>query len=152
MSITDSIEIAVSPDIAFATVSDLPQMGRYSPENTGGTWSNKATGPAKGAKFKGTNAHEKTTWSTTATVTTSEKPSCFAFSVGFAFFPIADWEFRFEATPAGCRVSETWTDRRASLFKRFIKIKEVPDRDAYTVTSIRTTLENLKASLEATAS
>ena len=65
---------------------------------------------------------------------------------------IAIREYRFEATPAGCRVSETWTDRRASLFKRFIKMKEVPDRDAYTVTSIRTTLENLKASLEATAS
>ena len=51
--------------------------------------------------------------------------------------------------PQTCTI---WPNPPFITLKRFIKMKEVPDRDAYTVTSIRTTLENLKASLEATAS
>src|SRR5699024_10420590 len=36
-TVSDSIEIAVDPQTAYAAVSDITQMGRWSPENTGGT-------------------------------------------------------------------------------------------------------------------
>ena len=73
MDYSDSIEIAASPEAVFATLSNLPEMGRLSPENTGGEWLGGATGPALGAKFKGTNARGSDTWSTTVRVSGDRK-------------------------------------------------------------------------------
>ena len=44
--------IAATPERVYELVSDLPRMGEWSPENTGGSWIKGATGPAVGAKFK----------------------------------------------------------------------------------------------------
>lgn len=52
MDYSDSIEISVPSQVAFAAIADLPAMGRRSPENTGGEWLN-ASGPAPGARFRG---------------------------------------------------------------------------------------------------
>jgi hypothetical protein len=143
MSYSDSIDIECSPEAAFAVVIDLPHMDRLSPENTGGEWIGGATGPRVGAKFKGTNAREKDSWYTIAKVITYDPPHRFAFNVSFKMFNIARWEFAVEPAPGGCRVTETWTDRRNAL------VRKQGDADGfvraeYTKTSIRTTLERLK--------
>ena len=38
--------IAAAPERVYELVSDLPRMGEWSPENTGGTWIKGAKGPA----------------------------------------------------------------------------------------------------------
>ncbi|MEI8403756.1 MAG: SRPBCC family protein [Actinomycetes bacterium] len=146
--IEESIEIAVSPEVAFDAISDLPSMGRYSPENTGGRWT-KGAGPAVGARFKGTNAQGKKEWSTTATVVICDRPNHFAFEVTVAVVKVARWEFAITATPEGCRVTEATTDRRSGLVKRFAGIEGIDDREAYNAASMATTLAALKAHLEA---
>jgi hypothetical protein len=143
MSYSDSIDIECTPDAAFAVVTDLPRMDRLSPENTGGEWIDGATGPKVGAKFKGTNARDKDSWYTIAKVVTYDPPSRFEFKVTFKIFNIARWGFSIEPAPGGCRVTETWTDRRNALVRKQGDVDGF-NRAEFTKDSIRTTLERLK--------
>jgi hypothetical protein len=143
MTYSDSIDIEASPDLVFATVTDLPAMGSLSPENTGGEWMGTATGPAIGAKFKGTNRRDSEKWSTVARVTRYDPPTVFAFEVTFGPFRVAHWAYEIQATPYGCRVVETWKDRRNWIARRPDKKKQF-NRSEFTKESIRTTLERLK--------
>ena len=141
-SISDSMDINAAPDVVFSTVSDLPQMGRFSPENTGGSWLN-APSARVGARFKGTNANGPKTWTTTATVTTCDAPSSFAFDVAVGPFKIARWRYDLEETATGTKLTETWMDQRGALSLRISKkIRE--DREGFTRESIRTTLEKIR--------
>ena len=54
--------VSASPERVYELVSDLPRMGEWSPENTGGKWVKGATGPAVGALFEGTNRLGKKKW------------------------------------------------------------------------------------------
>lgn len=47
--------IGAPAEVVYDLVSDVTRMGDYSPENTGGTWLDGATGPAVGARVTGTN-------------------------------------------------------------------------------------------------
>lgn len=143
MDYSDSVEIAATPDVVFATITNLPEMGRLSPENTGGEWLAPSSGPAIGAKFKGTNARGGDTWSTTARVTTYDPPTHFVFHVTYGPFRVAKWEYVITATPGGCRVIESWTEQRNALVRR-ADMKNSFDRAEYTKHSIRSTLEALK--------
>jgi hypothetical protein len=51
----ESRDMATPAAKVWSLVSDLPWMGEWSPENAGGKWVKGATGPAKGARFRGTN-------------------------------------------------------------------------------------------------
>ncbi|MGH9020477.1 MAG: SRPBCC family protein [Acidimicrobiales bacterium] len=150
MDHADTIDIAAAPVAAFAALSDLASMGRRSPENTGGQWLN-GDGPALGARFRGDNTHGDDSWSTVATVTEYDPPRRFAFEVKYGVLKVSRWAFDVEATDAGCRVTEHWRDQRGYLLKRDAA-KNDYDRVEFTRESIRTTLENLKRELEATAS
>jgi hypothetical protein len=147
MSYSDSIDIETTPEEAFAIVTDLPAMGRLSPENEGGEWLNGATGPRVGAKFKGDNSRAGDKWTTVATVKVWDPPTSFVFDISWHRLPIARWEYHVEVAPGGCRVTESWTDRRNTLLRKqgdsdgFI-------RSEYTKDSIRQTLEKLKARCE----
>ena len=88
---SDFIYIEASAEVVFHLVSDLPGMGRLSPENKGGVWRDGATGPALGVRFKGANAHGDFEWSTTSTVTAYEPPRHFAFLVTYGPLQIALW-------------------------------------------------------------
>jgi hypothetical protein len=143
MSYSDSIDIENTPEEVFAVIADLPAMGRLSPENTGGEWINGATGPRLGARFKGENARAGDSWSTIAKVKVYDPPTSFVFDVSWHRLAIARWDYRVEVAPGGCRVTETWTDRRNSLVRRqgdsdgFVRAE-------FTKDSIRETLERLK--------
>jgi hypothetical protein len=151
--LSQSIEINASPDDVFRTITDLPAMGRLSPENTGGKWLNGAKGPAIGAKFKGTNANGAKSWTTTVTVVELTPPSTFAFEVNVGPAKVARWAYAIETTPTGSRVTESWTDRRSALSKWIGgKSSGVAHRDQFTVQSIQTTLDNLKKTLEQASS
>lgn len=142
--------IAASPDTVWAMVSDLPRMGEWSPEATGGKWIKGATTAAVGAKFSGTNAQGAKQWSTIATVTECVPGVCFAFDVDAAGMAVANWRYDIVATETGCTVTETWTDRRGKLVVWLGGIiSGIKERSSHNLAGIETTLANLAAAAEA---
>jgi hypothetical protein len=147
-SISASRPIAAPADQVWSMVSDLPRMGEWSPENTGGSWTHGASGPAVGATFKGTNANGKKRWSTQVKVTTCEPGRAFGFAVSAAGFSVASWDYTIEADPSGCVVTETWTDTRNWLATKLGGLASgVNDRETFTRGSIETTLANLASAV-----
>ena len=139
-------EIAATPEVVWQMVSDLPRMGDWSPENDGGEWVKGATGPAVGAKFKGRNSNGSKSWTTVSTVVDAAPGERFSFLVVVGPFKIAEWSFDIEATDGGCRVTETWTDRRGGLMKKLGgKASGVDDRIAHNRSGMEQTLAGVAA-------
>jgi hypothetical protein len=147
----ESREIAAPALQVWELVSDLPRMGKFSPENEGGRWARDATGPAVGATFSGRNKNGFRRWSTTATVVKCEPGKLFEIAVTSGPVAIANWRYEFEETPGGCRVTESWDDHR----KRWMRILSRPlgtHNAAHAQNEMAATLANLAKAVEATAS
>jgi carbon monoxide dehydrogenase subunit G len=147
---TDSQVISRTTDIdapaerVWALVSDLPRMGDYSPEASGGRWVGGG-GPSVGAVFRGRNAKGLRRWSTRCTVVRCVPGEEFAFEVSAVGMVAAEWSYDLESTGYGCRVTETWTDRRGALLTQLGKVVTgVSDRSAFTAQSIEQTLARVK--------
>lgn len=142
--------IAASPEVVYELLSDLPRMGEWSNENTGGRWVKGASGPAVGARFQGTNSNGKLTWKTLATVTEADRGRRFAFKVDVGPLGVSAWSFDLTPDGDGCVVTQTWVDRRDPV-SRFItgRITGVRDRAAFSEASMALTLERLAQSAEA---
>ena len=148
-ALSRSTTIAASPERVFELVSDLPGMGRFSPENAGGRWLGGATGPAVGVAFRGRNQRGLHRWSTRCAVTRCEPGRAFAFSVSSMGLAVADWAYDIAAEGAGCRLTETWTDRRGALITAAGRlVSGVADRSAFTAESIERTLAGVKQAAE----
>lgn len=119
MTISRSVRVEAPAQQVWELVSDLPGMGRISPENTGGSWQRGATGPAVGARFTGRNRNGIRRWSTKVTVLQCEPGRAFSFSVASVFgIPVSEWAYAIAPDgDAACEVTETWTDRRPGWFK-----------------------------------
>jgi len=111
-----SREIAAPAERVWALVADLPRMGEWSPENTGGTWVKGATGPEVGAQFCGTNKNGIRRWTTVVTVVACEPGRVFEFAVTTGPMAVANWRYEFEDVDGGCRVTESWEDHRKRWF------------------------------------
>jgi uncharacterized protein YndB with AHSA1/START domain len=98
-----SIDIAAPPERVWDLVADVTNMGRWSPETVSAQWVDGAEGPAVGARFKGKNTRKRS-WSTTCTVVDAERGRAFAFDAG----KDTRWRYDLEATPGGCRVTESY--------------------------------------------
>jgi len=147
-----STTVKADPVTVWRLVSDLPRMGEWSPENTGGRWLDGATGPAKGARFRGTNKHGLLRWSTTVTVTAADEGREFAFEVSSGPLSVATWRYTLEATGDTTTVTESWSDRRP----RWMKIGSIPvmgvaDRAGHNRRNMEATLAALKTTAEQTA-
>lgn len=118
-SVSDNVTIDVTPEVAYDAVSDVTQMGRWSPENTGAETSRPGRLEV-GDHFLGSNVRRGFRWQTECTVIAASPGERFAFRVhriGRGRFlvngAIATWEYRFEGLDDGStRVTETWTDDR----------------------------------------
>jgi len=126
----------------YELVTDLPRMGEWSPENTGGKWVGGATGPAVGAKFRGTNRHGLAVWMTSVTITG------FAFDVHVFGVPISTWEYTLADAPDGCLVTERWTDNRPGWMRASSIATGVRDRTAHNRRGMEETLAKLKVAAE----
>ena len=148
-SLSRSVLVAAPSTRVWELVSDLPAMGEFSPENTGGSWVGGATGPAVGAQFRGRNRRGVHRWSTLCTVTRCEPGRSFAFAVSSMGLPVAEWSYELEPTEQGCRLTETWTDRRGALIGAAgLLVSGVRDRAAFTAQSIEQTLNRVKSRAE----
>jgi hypothetical protein len=149
-SISVSRAIAAPPDHVWGLIADLPRMGDWSPENTGGTWIKGATGPALGARFTGTNANGKRRWKTAVKVTACEPGRAFAFDVSVAGAAVANWAYTLDPADAGCVVTETWTDQRGWLARALGgPVSGVKDRSDHNRAGMEATLEALAGVAEA---
>lgn len=147
-TVSDAVDVAAPPEVVWALVSDLPGMGRFSPESTGGRWV-RGGGPVVGSVFRGTNAQGRRTWSTRSTVVEADAGRRFAFEVSSVGLPVARWSYDVTPTGTGCRVTETWEDRRGALVSRAgVLLTGVGDRTAFTAESIARTLAQVKAHAE----
>jgi hypothetical protein len=136
----------------YELVADLPNMGRLSPENTGGKWVGGASGPAVGAKFRGNNKAGWRRWSTSVTVTAADPGKKFAFHVSVAGIPIADWTYEFQADGAATTVTEIWEDRRPGWMDAASGVlMGVPDRTSHNNANMAATLTALKNLAESAA-
>jgi hypothetical protein len=137
---------------AWALVSDVTRMGEWSPETTSAEWLGGATGPAEGAKFRGSNRNGKKSWKSVATVVDAVPGRAFAFRVKAMGLDVAEWGYTFEPTPTGCVVTEHWTDRRGMLMKAMSpKATGVADRAEHNRNGMEQTLERLATAAESTA-
>ncbi|MCB0970644.1 MAG: SRPBCC family protein [Acidimicrobiales bacterium] len=96
--------IPAPADDLYDIVSDPTRMGELSPECTGGRWLDGATGPAVGARFKGTNKRGFARWSTTNTVVAADRGRDFAFETKQSGMR---WRYRFEPDGDATIVTES---------------------------------------------
>ena len=147
VEVSERIEAPAS--VVYDMVSDLPRMGEWSPENTGGSWRG-GTGPMVGATFRGRNKSGFRRWRTVVTVTAADPGARFAFDVHFAAVPISRWEYVFAASDDGsCVVTERWTDRRPTWMRKASgPVMGVADRAEHNRAGMQATLRALKAAAE----
>jgi uncharacterized protein YndB with AHSA1/START domain len=147
--ISVSKDICAPPDEVWAIVTDLPRMGEWSHENEGGEWIKGATGPVPGARFKGTNGNGSKSWTTEATVLDAEPGRRFSFRVAVGPIKVAEWSYSIEPTPAGCRVTESWIDRRPRFVRPLGKMTSgVEDRPEHNRIGMVQTLDRIAAAVE----
>ena len=144
-NLSRSTVVVASAETVYDLVSDLPGMGRLSPENVGGRWLGGATGAAVGARFRGNNRHGWRRWSTTVEVEEAEPGRRFAFRVAYLGIPVSRWAYQIEPAADGVTVTESWTDRRPWWFKKPAGLfTGVLDRESATAQNLEATLKAVK--------
>ena len=102
------IHVSAPPEKLYDLVSDVTRMGEWSPETVKCEWLDGASGPAVGARFKGTNKRGFVRWSTKPEVLAADAGREFAF-VTKGVGPSTKWSYRFEpAADGGSDVSESF--------------------------------------------
>jgi uncharacterized protein YndB with AHSA1/START domain len=151
-TVSRTIDVDAPPDAVWKLITDLPGMGRLSPENVGGRWVGGATEATVGARFRGANRQAWRRWSTQVRVTECEPARAFAFDVSSLGLAVSRWSYELTPRSGGCTVRETWTDRRGSVMDALGRaVSGVADRAGFTGRSIEQTLAALKEAAESEA-
>ncbi|WP_165757606.1 SRPBCC family protein [Mycolicibacterium elephantis] len=105
---------AASPAAIWALLSDITQMGRWSPEKcTDVTWVGEASGPLPGNRFGGGNRVGPLRWSTTCTLVATEPGRFLAFDAYHWSGATTRWTFELSPDGPGTRVGELSNHRLA---------------------------------------
>jgi uncharacterized protein YndB with AHSA1/START domain len=148
-TISDSIAIAAPAERVWSMISDVTRMPEWSPEQAATRWVGGATGPALGARFRGTNRNGWRRWSTSCKVTEFDPQRKFTFAVSSYGLPVSDWSYELTSTADGCTVTESTTDRRGVLIRvGGGVVTGVYDRATHNLAGIKTTLAALKSAAE----
>ena len=146
-----SIDVDASPTVLYDVVSDVRRMGEWSPECRRCEWIGGATGPAVGARFKGTNRRGVARWSTKPRVVVADPGREFAFVTGHLGRDMTKWSYRFEPASDHTDVTESFEMLRAMPW--YFRLADrllmgVKDRKADLETNMQETLRRLKAATE----
>lgn len=145
------VHVDAPPQVVYDAVSDVTRMGQWSPETVSCEWIDGATGPAVGARFKGTNKRGFARWSTKPVVVAADPGREFAFDVG----PDTRWTYRFEPDGTGTRLSESFEMLRdLQWYYAFAErwIMRVQDRRADLERAMSETIGRIKRVVEAETS
>ena len=130
-------------------VSDVTQIGRYSPETFDAEWLDGATGPAVGAKFRGhvkRNGKGPIYW-TTCTVLACQPGKEFTFGVGPSDKPLNVWSYTMVPSGEGTDVTESFTLSPTWWLRLYWTLLGWA-RGKTNRNGMRTTLERVKAVVE----
>ncbi|HVX16793.1 MAG TPA: SRPBCC family protein [Acidimicrobiales bacterium] len=136
-----------SPADVYDAIADITQMGRWSPECTGGRWLGRAKEATVGARFVGFNKRKWARWATVCKVVTANPGKEFAFKVVPSG---ATWRYRFEPSAGGgTLVTETRElDKEPAVVKLADKAMLGGNHEVELDEGIVATLERVKAELE----
>jgi hypothetical protein len=145
------VYVDAPPEIVYGVVSDVTRTGEWSPETVKCAWLDSATGPAVGARFKGTNKRGIATWSTKPTVVVADPGREFAFEVDTD----VRWTYRFDTEGTGTTLTESFEMLRDlrwqyALAERWLM--RIKDRRADLERGMTVTLERIKSVVETEAS
>lgn len=137
------------PERVYEIVTDVAGMGRLSPECTGGRWLGDASGPAVGARFKGTNRRGFARWSTTNEVVEAEPGRVFSFKTLQSGY---QWTYQMEPEGEGTLLTERRDPfrKRPAVAKLFTQVL-LGGEDSHTDelrAGMQHTLERVKAIAE----
>jgi hypothetical protein len=141
-----TIHIDAPPKAVYAMISDVTRMGEWSPETHTCVWIDGATGPAVGARFKGSNKRGIVRWSTKPTVTVAEPGKEFTFEVGSPGKEDTRWSYKMTPSGGGTELTESFEALRYILF---FKIVSPPKRRKLQLQQgVEKTLERIKQAAE----
>jgi len=142
-------EIRAPADRLWEMVADVTRMGEWSPETESTQWLRGATAARPGASFRGTNRNGTKRWKSVATIVEADPGRVLRFRVKAGGLNVAEWSYQFEPIPAGCRVTESWTDRRNPVLKLVSgRVTGVADRASHNRRGMEETLQRLAAAAE----
>ena len=149
----DSIEIDAPPSRVWGLVTALERYGEWSSENTGGYWRKGKDGePGTGEvgdMFVGVNRRDGVEWKAMVEIIRRVENEDFAFVTGGLAFNIALWRYQMEPSGSGTTLTESWTLRELTPGMLEKGEAEFEFRRENAESSIRATLEAMKAAAEA---
>ncbi len=143
-----SIEIAASPEAVYDLVSDLGRMGEWSPESTGGRWSDGGTGQA-GDWFEGHNKSGDREWTRESQVARADRGRDFTFVVGGVEENCTWWSYEMAASATGTTLTEKWWFVNKTPGLATATEEQLQDRIDSTQLALEATIAGVKASAEA---
>lgn len=148
----DSIDIAAPPERVWELVTAMDRYGEWSSENTGGYWRKGPDGePGTGRvgdQFVGVNRRDGQEWKAPVEIVRRVENEDFAFVTGGLDYNLVLWRYQLEAIDGGTRLTESWTLRQLSPNMIEKGQAEIDYRAANARSSIRATLEAMKAAAE----
>jgi len=148
---TVEVDIDAEPEHVYDLLSTVTRMGEWSPECVACRWLGSDTQAHEGARFRGSSRNGWHRWSTTSTVTVAERGRVFSFDVAYLRMPVATW--RYDVRPnghGGTVLAESVIDHRGALLRSVSPyITGSRNRDERNESTMRTTLDRLKAAAEA---
>jgi uncharacterized protein YndB with AHSA1/START domain len=144
-----SRDIAASPELVYATISDVTRMGEWSEECHACQWHEGHDGPVVGATFDGHNRNGEYEWTSQGKVIEADPGRAFAFECSMMDFHFSTWGYRIEPTASGSRVTEWSEDLRPESVMEFSKqMSGIDNRTERNRQTMSGTLERLATALE----
>lgn len=146
------IEIDAPAREVYDLISNISNMGRWSPETYRTQWVGQLSHPVPGARFRGWNRATvlglPATWRTTSTIRRADPGRAFSFDTPFSG---ARWTYRFESSADGarCTVVETREEVAHPLLVKIlyrvvgtIRRQQLADGMVVTLTRLKTAAES----------
>src|SRR3954469_7911201 len=105
-----SVLMDAPASVVWALISEVTNIGRFSPETFDAEWLDGADGPAVGVRFRGhvkRNGRGPVYW-TNCTIIDSEPGKSFGFTVYAGSRPVNTWRYQFAASGDGTEATESF--------------------------------------------
>jgi hypothetical protein len=145
-----TVHMKATPERIWGLVSDVTNIGRFSPETFEARWLDGATGPGVGVRFRGhvrRNGRGPVYW-TTCVITACEPGREFAFTVGEGDKALNTWRYLLEPSGDGTDVTESFALKEVAPLRLYWALLG-RRRGRTNENGMRTTLERVKVEAEA---
>jgi hypothetical protein len=151
LTFSDSIVVDTDPDTLYALVSDVTNMGQWSPQCKECWWEDEDGSPVAGAWFKGRNEASGRVWETRSQVMVAEPGREFVWEVNGGW---VRWGFTLDPVDGGTRLTQSWEFLPAGIAGFHERWgdqveKQIAYREKSAKTGIPETLAAIKRSAEA---